>query len=345
MSKFSVLVVAWVCLVAVACAGLPASPTPAAAPSPAPLPTTPPTRKSGTLRLLYLNTRDVRDVPVLLALEALQAQGYTIVQTSLGTTSLIVDALARGDGDLASFANNSAWTAVSKGAKLVTIGEIHHTQPVVAARNDIHTCQDLDGKPVAVNPPGQANAALLDRYMKQSCPGAKYVPVVISDNAAKVAALQSGNVDAALVENEFMLDIQRRAPDRFHALISLAKEFPLIHTAGIQVRREWAEQNPGLVKDYMRALLESDRRVAADRQLLYAEAQKRIGLDAAAAKETADMYLDNNAWEPNGGLTAENVKYTLDFLTGLSAVPAGLKVEDVSDLSYLNAALDAIGRK
>ena len=95
----------------------------------------------------------------------------------------------------------------------------------------------------------------------------------------------------------------------------------------------------------MRALLEANRRVAADRPMLYAEAQKRIGLDAAAAKETADMYLDTNAWDPNGGLTAENVKFTLDFLTGIGAVPAGLKVENVADLSYLNAALDEIGRK
>jgi hypothetical protein len=36
---------------------------------------------------------------------------------------------------------------------------------------------------------------------------------------------------------------------------------------------------------------------------------------------------------------------TIDFLVDTGAMEPGLKVEDVADLSYLNAVLDEIGRE
>ena len=68
-------------------------------------------------------------------------------------------------------------------------------------------------------------------------------------------------------------------------------------------------------------------------------------MDPAAAKQVGDVYLKANVWDPNGSLTRENVQYTIDFLTGIKSLPAGLKADDVADLSYLNAVLDEIGRR
>ena len=50
-------------------------------------------------------------------------------------------------------------------------------------------------------------------------------------------------------------------------------------------------------------------------------------------------------WSPNGGLTEQNVRYTLSMLIDGQLVPAGIKPEDVADLSYLNTVLDEIGRQ
>jgi hypothetical protein len=49
-------------------------------------------------------------------------------------------------------------------------------------------------------------------------------------------------------------------------------------------------------------------------------------------------------WSLDGGLTAANVQATIDFLTKLDALPAGLSAERVADLSYLAAVVDRLDR-
>jgi ABC-type nitrate/sulfonate/bicarbonate transport system substrate-binding protein len=160
-----------------------------------------------------------------------------------------------------------------------------------------------------------------------------------------VAGLLSGNLDAAQLPTQYMLDLERQAPGRFHTLIPLTDAFPQIQINGLHVRRDWAVQNPQILKDVLRAILQANRRVIANPQLLYDEAVKRMQMDPAAAKQVGDVYLKANVWDPNGSLTRENVQYTIDFLIGIKSLPAGLKADDVADLSYLNAVLDEIGRR
>ena len=56
-------------------------------------------------------------------------------------------------------------------------------------------------------------------------------------------------------------------------------EFP-----DIQVRQAWAEQNPEMVRDLIRALLKIHRDFAANPEPLYGEAAKRLALDPGLAK-------------------------------------------------------------
>jgi hypothetical protein len=79
--------------------------------------------------------------------------------------------------------------------------------------------------------------------------------------------------------------------------------------------------------------------------VLYEQAVSRLKITPEEAKQIGDAYLQAGLWDPNGGLTAENVQYTLDFFKNAKGVPASLKVDDVADLSYLNAVLDEMGRK
>lgn len=339
---------------ALGCAPIGPSPAPTGAvPAPTTLPTVlasgtavPATAaRSGRLRYFQNANSDVRDVPMLMALDELQAKGYTVEQTSLAQSNLLVDALARGDADVITANTQTMWTAIGKGVKAYTFVARIGSTLILQARPEIKACADLDGKAVGVAASTGANPALLNLYIQQNCPDAKPQLVVIADNTARVAALMAGQIDAALLQSEQLLQLERDAPGKFHTLVPLYKEFSNVQVNALHVRREWAEQNPEIVRDLIRALLTANRRGIAQPQLLYDEAVKRLQLDPATAKQAVDAYLQVGLWDPNGGLTAENVQYTLGFFKKIKAVPDNLKLEDVADLSYLNAVLGEIGRK
>lgn len=301
--------------------------------------------KLATLRYFDLINLDVRDVPLLMALEAMEAEGYGIEKTYLASGALIAEALARGDADIGMLNNQTMWLAISKGAAVRTIAQFTATTSVLVGKQEIASCAELHNKRVAMPATRGLSPALFDLYLKQKHPGVVPQMLVIPESAGRVAALLVGEIDASNLPGEELLKLQRQAPGKFHLLMSYAQEFPEVQIDGLQMRRSWAEEHPQAVKDFLRALLKAHRQVTANPQLLYDESVKRLGLDPATAKAVCDAHLQSTIWHANGGLTTENVQYTLDFLTNLGVLQGGLKVEDVAELSYLKAVLDELGRR
>jgi ABC-type nitrate/sulfonate/bicarbonate transport system substrate-binding protein len=321
-------------------------------PAPSAIPTATPAavsastpRPLGTIRFFDLVNLDVRDVPLLMAMDDLRAQGYTIEPTYLASGALITESLERGDADIGMVNNQTIWTAITKGADIRTVAEFTGSTTVFAAGREFANCRELDGKRIGVAATRGVSPALFGLYLKEQCPETEPQLVVIPESGGRVAGLVAGELDAAVMPGEAFYELQLQAPERFHSLMAYAESFPDVQIDGLHVRREWADRNPEAVKDFLRAMLKAYRRVSDNPQLLYGEAAKRLNLDPAVAKAVGGDDLRMGIWDANGGLTAENVQYTLDFLAKTDAGLAGLKAEDVADLSYLNAVLDEIGRK
>jgi ABC-type nitrate/sulfonate/bicarbonate transport system substrate-binding protein len=278
-------------------------------------------------------------------MDALKAQGYTIEMTELANSTLVAAALARGDTDLASFNNQTAWDAIAKGSNIRTIVGRYVTSPLIVVKQELKTCADLDGKPVALNGTTGLTPLLFNLYLEQNCPGTKPQILTIAAAATRTAALESGAVDAAQAESQDIVELEHTVPGRFRTLVALGQAFPKVQSGGVHVRADWAKQNPGIVKDFVRALLTADRQVNDNHDLLFSQAVSRLGLDPAVAREAGTIQLGYNTWDSNGALTTDNVQYTLDFLAKSDSALAKLKIDDVADLSYLNAVLDDIGRK
>jgi ABC-type nitrate/sulfonate/bicarbonate transport system substrate-binding protein len=313
--------------------------------SPAATPSTTAARKSGTIRFSLLGSANVRDVPWLMALDSLKAQGYTVEVTTFAKSNLIPPALSQEDIDVASANATIAWAAIAQGADIRTVVSAANTSFYFIAKEDIQSCRDLDGKAIAFSTRQSVGYVMFEEYLNQHCAGVMPEVMLISESRNRVVALQAGEIEGAYLELEDWLQLQQMAPGKFHVLIDFGKEFPQVKILTFNVRREWAEQNQEMVKDFIRALLIADRGVLQDPQLLRDGIVKYLSLDAAQAQELADVYLAAKIWDPNGGVTPEIVQSTLDFLSAGGILPAGSKVEDVANLSYLNAVLDEIGRQ
>jgi ABC-type nitrate/sulfonate/bicarbonate transport system substrate-binding protein len=302
-------------------------------------------RTSSRLRYFDIINLDVRDVPLLMALDELAARGYVIEKTYLSSAALIADALARGDADIGLLNNQTMWIAITKGASVRTIAQFTASTSVLAAKREIKSCREIGGRRLAVATTRGLSPALFDVYLKQHCGSVAPQFLVILESAGRAAALLAGEVDATIMPGEELLKLQRESPGLFHSLMSYAQAFPKFQIDGLHVRRPWAEQNPEMVKDFLRALLKAHRLVAANPQLLFDESVKRLSLDAATAQAIGESHLRMGIWDGHGGLTPENIQYTLDFLTNIAVLPSGLQIEDVADLSYLNAVLNELGRQ
>ncbi len=314
----------------------------AAGPTAAPPPAAP---VGGTIRFFDISNVDVRDVPMLMALDALKEQGYNVEITYLSDSALIASALADGDADIGLLNNQTMWTAIEKGADVRTVAQSVGSTNIMAAPASVETCDQLDGQSIALANLNGLNPALFYSYMEQTCPEAEPQYIALPDSGGRAAALLAGELGASTMPGEEFIKIDQQAPGQFHVLMSIAEEFPEVQVEGLHVRREWAEANPVLVQDFLRELLLANREVAETPQRLVDEAVARLELDEASAQAIADSHLSQKIWDPNGGLTEDNVQQTLDFVIGIELLPDTLEADAVADLSYLNAVLDEIGRR
>jgi ABC-type nitrate/sulfonate/bicarbonate transport system substrate-binding protein len=335
MNKIAACLLIVTAVMAVACSNGPLAVAPRATAAP----------KAGTIRFSVAGNASVKDVPSLMALDSLEAQGYAVEIVTFAKSSLIPPALLQEDVDIASANTTLSWAAIAQGADIRTVVGRANTSFYFVVKKSIQSCKELDGKAISFATRQSVGYVMFEEFVEQHC--ARVVPdvILISESRNQVAALQAGEVEGAYLELEDWLSLQELAPDEFHVLVDFAKEFPEVQLSTFTVRREWAEQNHEMMKDYIRALLSAQRSVIENPQLLRDKIVQYLSLDSAQAQQLADAYIAAHIWDPNGGVTAENVRATLDFLVAGDILPAGSRVEDVADLSYLNAVLDEIGRQ
>ena len=111
------------------------------------------------------------------------------------------------------------------------------------------------------------------------------------------------------------------------------------------VNGDFAKEHPEVVRDYIKAVLTVHRQISENHALLVEEATKWLAIDPAALPLIAEAYFQLNAWDVNGGLDEEAIEYSINFFVEGGSLEAGLTVDNVADLSFLNAVLDEIGRK
>ncbi len=316
-------------------------------PAPATLSLPPPTMtssvKTGKIRI-GLGQDNVSGLPFLMALDSLQSQGYIVETTHFDRFDLITAGLSEGNLDIVGASHQTSWTAIAKGAPIRVVITKSRNPYHLVARQGINSCSDLNGKTLAMGSTTGVVAALVNQYLANNCPTAKPQIVLIPNSANRMAALLAGQIDASPLELEELLQLEHQVPTRFPSLVAFSKEFPGVEISGYYAHRAFAEKNPRIIMDLVRAVVQARRQIQ-DKRVLGDKITKYYSIDIAAAQAASDLYLAQNMWDINGGLTTEGIEATIDFLTRANALPSGLSVQDVADLSYLNAVLSEIGRK
>lgn len=307
--------------------------------------TAPPPAETKTLLFDLPFEGDVIDIPLVMAAEALEEQGYVIQDVDFSAVDpTTVLAMEQGDVDICSMSNQLAWSAIGKGAQLITFLDMAPTQFIMVAKKEIRTCADLDGRPVAISAVSSVSGAMFNVYIERNCPNSKPDLLIVKQTGGRLAALLSGEVDAATIDLQDLSYVERERPGEYHALIVFADEFPGLQTTSYLTRRDFAEQHPEVVRDVIRSVFAA-RRSLQDPQVLSAAIIKYLEIEPDEAQQLADLYLGRGTWDVRGEYTLEKVQATMDFLKEYGDLAPGVEPEDVADLSYYEAVLDEIGRQ
>lgn len=315
----------------------------ACGPTTTPAPTAGPARVQ-TLRMELPVDASMSDLSRLVAADMLRAKGYTVEAVDLNDNALSVQALEQGDLDLAYISNGVAWTAIARGAKLRTILDDVTDNRVLAVTPGITLCQDLNGKRVAVPGLGSTQALLIKRYVSTKCPEAKIELVVMASNTSRLIAITAGQVDAATINLTDVLGYETAQKTKVNLLSEYSGQAKNLRGASQVTRLELIEKYPETAKDIVRALLQA-RRELQDPQVLTEKAVHYLKMDPEEATVLGKSFLENQIWDLNGGYTPQVLQNNLDFFIETGAVPAGVKVEQIADMTIQNAVLEEIGRK
>jgi len=194
------------------------------------------------------------------------------------TGAALVKAGLAGNVDFVPIPSGGAQAALSGAEIRFVVGEALKSQWVIVARPEIGKPEDLKGKTVGYGRQGAADydegAAVLLRTFKMA-PGKDYKVISFPGEAERIAALVNGDIAAGLVSVPHV-------PKAVNAGMKvLLRTGDYIQRAGgtIWVRKAYADQNPEVIKKFIRATAKAVTFFRQDRAGSIPILRNHLGID------------------------------------------------------------------
>jgi NitT/TauT family transport system substrate-binding protein len=175
-------------------------------------------------------------------------------------------ALVSGEAQFSMSEAVAAFAGISGGARAKMIGAWDRVNPyAIAARSTINTPADLKGKTIMIGKagdPADVSARLGLRSVSLTL-GTDVQAIEGGNTPQRIAALSSGQVDAAIVDADNFTSVTR-GDRNMHILVNMKeKRIPWLTSATV-VTDDYARANPNTVFAYMRGLIAATRFYADD---------------------------------------------------------------------------------
>ncbi|HUY74106.1 MAG TPA: ABC transporter substrate-binding protein [Candidatus Dormibacteraeota bacterium] len=286
----------------------------------------------------------VQKVPTIMAMDALKAQGHDTSITYLQQSEDPVQAVVRGDDNFGSAATSTVFAAIAQGIPVKAILQAQRPDYVLEAPVSVTSPAGLDGLRVGIHAQ-VSSTALYTALVMQKYPNAKPKILVVPGSANRIRAMVAGQLDASMIQLPDLPTLDKLAPGKFHDIYDVAKERPDLIDAVIFTRTDLIASDPTLVKQFITASLQANRKVYTDVQGFASEIAKVVpNTTAEQAAVFAKLYTDSKVFPRDGGLLAADVQTILKALTDsglLKQVPAA---SAAYDRGPLDEVLKAIGK-
>jgi ABC-type nitrate/sulfonate/bicarbonate transport system substrate-binding protein len=276
------------------------------------------------------------DMPAVLALEALKAQGWDTEVIEFDSPDILTQALLNGQVQIAAMGPATALAADLAGADLKMVAKNNRNDFLILSAAGVADCAGLDGRVVAIHSTGSTTTAHLTRYMQSTCPDAKPNIIVLSGSANRVAALLNGQIEGTIVRFEDWMAITGGQDDRARILAKLVDEQPTLLTQAIVVSAGKLEADRPAVAAFVAALDAQFAEVYADPAAFAAKAAPHLKeMDPAQLASVYAALVEAQMFPLHEGLNREQVADTIAFYEAAGkAEPGKLSPDDVADFSF-----------
>ncbi len=189
------------------------------------------------------------------------------------------------------------------------------------ARQGIASVEDLKGKLLGISSFGASTdtyaRALLRRY--QLTPNQDVKIIALGGGTSRVAAMETGAVDAALIEAPYNVMLERKG---FRKVLFIGDLIPS-PLAGLGTKLDRIQKQPLEIQRLVRATLRGIHFAKKNRQDSVRSIMKWVGLDQALAEGSYDMAV--SGWSSNGVADPKGLQIVME------EIRSELKLESAPD--------------
>ena len=254
--------------------------------------------------------------------------------------SLTFPAMAAGEVDYTSQVG-SAFRAILRGfpAKVLAIG-LNKPLFFIVAQPHISSPRDLVGKKFAVSSLSGAGArsARVALGKLGLNPEKDVTFIVIGNVTTRVAALESGSIEATVLQPPYNIHMRRKGFKQIIFSGALVSDF----IAGVITTRDKLEKNPAQVKALVKGFLQSLTALRSNRKAAVDFLSTRYRLDLEAASELYDMLIQ--VLTVDGTVSPQELRDYVDLVKEETRVKTSVAADDLVDFRLVRQAATEIRR-
>ncbi len=256
-----------------------------------------------------------------------------------------VKALLSGDIDLS--INMGATEGIVSASKKAPIKLWVVANPItpyhfIARKEAGTTLQALVGKSIAVSGIGAISYHIPRIVLERSgIDPEKMKYVAVGSPADRFKAMVAGKVDATIVTNTEAAKLG--SYPEIIALVNVAKVVPEIPYEFGMAKEEYLQKNADTVQKLTKAIIETNRWIAANKAGTVEVARKILPEEPADVLTRAYDMADPRLWGVNGDLTEASYNYTVEFLKKVGYLETPVPYKQFFDRRFVDQALKDLG--
>lgn len=279
--------------------------------------------------------------------QRLADQSINLEFVTLSTDEAVEAALDRNRVDVALLSTVGLNRAVSKGLdmKFVVGIEMHNTF-VLTTRADVTDLEELRGKRIGTQSRTSLSVAVAEVMLREQAglePGEDYEMVYLPGSDNRAAAMEAGNLDAAVLFRNVAAQLEKRTDGEFKIYGGLWDVLDPMLWEGLAVSEQF-RANKELATTFVKAVLDTYEEFYAGDPAEMAPLKEGIPeaepLDTTALAGDFELYQEVGLYPTDGGLDPKYYNAMTDFLVEIGQLEEDQVVpyEEAVDPSILEAA-------
>jgi ABC-type nitrate/sulfonate/bicarbonate transport system substrate-binding protein len=256
------------------------------------------------------------------------AEGIAIDKVAAPSSAAVVLQVSAGSVDISEGAFVDVIRAIEKGAPLAIIRIMLQTPAYeLLAKPSIRRIKDLKGKIVMIGGQKDVTRIYLKAMLQPSGLKDSDVDLVYAGaSSARLAALESGAVDAALLTPPYSFAAVRDGYPSIGRTADYIRDLP---QNGSTVNRNWAAGHRDTARAFLTALQKGadwfmDRRNRNEAIEILATAGK---LDSREVAKSYEFMRDGDFFEPSGNVSKRKLRAVIGVLQSLGDLPNGIDLD------------------